>query len=138
MLGITLTTQAQKKERKEMERLSVEQQTALALKKMTLHLDLNVKQQAQIAPLLAKKMEERKNFHEKRKALKGEGKELTADQRFEIKNNMLDKQIAYKTEMKRILNDSQYEKYEKMQSKRMYKREGKRSHFKRNKQVEKI
>jgi protein CpxP len=140
-LGVTFTSQAQKKERKRMEKLSVEQQTELAVKKMTLHLDLTDKQQAQIKPLIAQKMEERKKMHEQRKAFKESGKELTADERFELKSKMLDKQIAQKAEMKRILNEEQFEKYEKMQKRRKhaFKKRGKKGkHFKRKGKKEEI
>ncbi|MDY0780221.1 hypothetical protein [Tenacibaculum sp. IB213877] len=120
VFGVTFASQAQKRDRKNMERLSVEQQTELAVKKMTLNLDLTPSQQSQIKPLIAQRMQEREQMFNKRKEFKENKKELTADQRFELKNKMLDKQIAYKADMKRILNEEQYQKFEKMQAKRKH------------------
>jgi hypothetical protein len=56
VFAFTLTTQAQKgKKKMRAEKLSTEQQTILAVKKMTLALDLTTSQQNQLKPLIAKK-----------------------------------------------------------------------------------
>ncbi|WP_272151892.1 hypothetical protein [Tenacibaculum aiptasiae] len=123
-VGFTLTTQAQKGKKGDFEKLTVEQQTELAVKKMTLKLDLTPAQQRKIKPLLAEKIAKRKAMHEKRKAMKESGKErkkLTADERFAKKSAMLDAQIAFKADMKRILNEKQYERFEKMAAKMKHK-----------------
>lgn len=111
VFGITMTTQAQKKD---MDQLTVAQKTALKVKKMTLKLDLTDNQIKQVTPIIRKKVEERTKMHEKRKALKESGKKPTADERYEMQNKKLDKKIAFKKEMKNILNDEQYVKFEKM------------------------
>jgi len=137
-LVFSLTTQAQKGKKNKLERLSVAQQTELAVKKMTLKLDLTTSQQNQIKPLLAEKIAKRKTMHEQRKAMRESGKKrvkLSADERFERKNKALDSQIAFKTEMKRILNKQQFERFEKMSKKRAQK--GKKKMKKRKKAHEK-
>ncbi|KAB1157463.1 hypothetical protein F7018_11095 [Tenacibaculum aiptasiae] len=137
-VGFTLTTQAQKGKKGDFEKLTVEQQTELAVKKMTLKLDLTPAQQRKIKPLLAEKIAKRKAMHEKRKAMKESGKErkkLTADERFAKKSAMLDAQIAFKADMKRILNEKQYERFEKMAAKMKHKAKKKmkrRKHKKRH------
>ena len=118
-VGFTVTTQAQKGDKGKPEQLTVEQQTELEVKKMTLKLDLTKAQQNQIKPLIAKKVAERKEMWAKRKAMKESDSKPTSEERYAMKNKMLDKQIAYKTEMKRILNEQQYERFEKMTARKM-------------------
>ena len=123
-VGFTLTTQAQKGKRNNLEKLTVKQQTELAVKKMTLKLDLTSSQQRQIRPLLADRIAKRKVMHEKRKAMKESAKmrkELSATERFEKKSQLLDRKIAFKAEMKRVLNKQQYERFEKISARKMHK-----------------
>ena len=136
-VGFTLTTQAQKGKRNKLEKLTVKQQTELAVKKMTLQLDLTASQQREIKPLLAEKITKRKTMHEKRKAMKENGqkrKELSANERFEKKSKMLDRKIAFKAEMKRVLNIQQYERFEKMCARKTHKVKRKMKHKKSSKQ----
>ena len=140
-VGFTVTTQAQKGDKGKREQLTVEQQTELEVKKMTLKLDLTEAQQNQIKPLIAKKVAERKEMWTKRKAMKESDSKPSSEERYAMKTKMLDKQIAYKTEMKRILNEQQYERFEKMAARKMnrHKKKGdrkmheKRKHQKENK-----
>ncbi|REH54549.1 hypothetical protein C7448_10269 [Tenacibaculum gallaicum] len=118
-VGFTVTTQAQKRDKAKHEKLTVEQKTELAVKKMTLQLDLTEAQQRQVKPLIAEQVAKRQEMWAKRKAMKKSGNKLTADQKYAMKSKMLDKQIAYKTKMKRILNEQQYERYEKMTARKM-------------------
>lgn len=110
----TLTTQAQKNKRGQIAQLTTEQQTDLALKKMTLALDLSEKQQKEIKPILEKQLSERKEAMEKRKEMRANGTKPTADERYEMQAKRLDDQIGMKKNMKRILNEEQFEKFEKM------------------------
>jgi hypothetical protein len=87
-----------------MEKLSSEQRTQLMVKKMTLELDLNAKQQEQVKQIIAEQM-----------AKKEEDKKRTADQIFVIKNKILDEQIAMKNKMKTILSPEQLEKWKAIQ-----------------------
>ncbi|WP_047788535.1 hypothetical protein [Tenacibaculum mesophilum] len=140
-VGFTVTTQAQKRDKTKHEKLTVEQKTELAVKKMTLQLDLTESQQKQVKPLVADQISERQEMWAKRKAMKKSGTKPTADQKYAMKSKMLDKQIAYKTEMKRILNEQQYERYEKMAARKIkrHSKKGdrkihkKRKHHKENK-----
>ncbi|WP_299009455.1 hypothetical protein [uncultured Tenacibaculum sp.] len=129
-VGFTVTTQAQRGDKGKREQLSVEQQTELEVKKMTLKLDLTEAQQNQIKPLIAKKVADRKKIWAKRKAMKQSGKKATTDERYAMKSKMLDKQIAHKAEMKRILNEQQYERYEKMTARKMKRHKKKGAHKK--------
>jgi hypothetical protein len=99
----TLTTQAQKKRKDQRPQLSIEQQTTLAVKKMTLALDLSEKQQDQIMPLIKAQAIARKEAMGKRKAMKESNSKPSSDEIFAMKNNMLDNKIAMKTKMKEIL-----------------------------------
>lgn len=118
-VGFTVTTQAQKENKRQ--KLTVEQQTELQVKKLTLKLDLTEAQQNQIKPLIAKQVAKRQEMRVKRKAMKESDKKPTAEERYEMKNKMLDKQIAFKAEMKRILNEQQYERFEKMSARKTHK-----------------
>ena len=119
VFAFTLTTQAQREHKGgDFEKLSTEQQTDLAVKKMTLKLDLTPAQQRQIKPLVAEKIASRK-------AMKESGKErekLSADERYKKQDARLDKMIAFKKEVKSILTPEQFEKFEKSVKNRMGKR----------------
>ncbi len=115
VFAFTLTTQAQKRgKRMQKEQMTVEQQTILEVKKMTLALELSDAQQRKIQPLVAAKVSDRRAQFERMKKLREEKKMPTADERFKNQNERLDKEIAYQKEMKSILNKDQYEKFQKI------------------------
>ena len=125
VFAFTLTAQAQKgKNKMRAEKLSTEQQTILAVKKMTLSLDLTASQQNELKPLVAKKISDRKAHYKKMKATQKERKKLSANERFAKVNERLDNQIAMKRKMKNILNKEQFEKFEKTNKNR--KKKGKK------------
>lgn len=110
ILLVTITGVAQQKERKEKRsNLTTEQMAELMTKKMTLHLDLNEKQQAQVnevnIEIAAKKKEMRAN--------RKEMAEMDDTEKFEARKAFLDDRIEIKKRMKSILNAEQYEKWEK-------------------------
>lgn len=105
-------------ERKQGEKLSVEQRNQLHLKKMTMDLDLNESQQKEMSKLIDEQSAKREAKTAAMKANKEAKKELTADEKFKMKNQMLDAQIEHKAKMKKILNEKQFEKWESSQSKR--------------------
>ena len=108
----TVTAKAQKKDRRtQREKLTVDQQAILAVKKMTLTLELTKAQQQEIQPILARQISSKRAEFEKVKAMRESKRELTADERFVYQNQRLDQQIAYQKEMKSILNDKQYDKF---------------------------
>mgnify|MGYP000020561158 CR=1 FL=1 len=135
-LSFSFTTQAQKGKKNKLERLTVAQQTELAVKKMTLNLDLTTSQQNQIKPLLAEKIAKRKEMQEQKKAMKESGEKRvkpSAAERFEKKNKALDNKIAFKAEMKRILDKQQFERFEKINKKKAHKAKKKMKNKKRRK-----
>ncbi|KOY51142.1 hypothetical protein [Polaribacter dokdonensis] len=117
----TFTSQAQQKRKNKRPNFSIEQRTELAVKKMTLALDLSEKQQDEIKPLLMAQAEDRKTAMEKRKALRDEEKKPTADELFAMKNQQLEAKIEFKNKMKDILKAEQFEKFEKMAKNRKQK-----------------
>lgn len=119
VFAFTLTLEAQRKiKRMQKDPMTVEQQTTLAIKKMTLALDLSDAQQKQIKPIIQKQIEERKTQREAIKKRMEEKKRMEAKERFEHQNKMLDKKIEMKNKMKSILNKEQFEKFEKMAKRR--------------------
>lgn len=115
VFAFTLTTQAQKKGDRKGSKLSTEQQVDLAIKQMTLRLDLTAKQQNQIKPILSTQMAEKKAERDARMVNREERKRPTSDEMYAMKSKQLDNQIKMKAEMKKILNKEQYEKFDKMQ-----------------------
>ena len=105
---IALNAQAQKEHSRKENNMTPEQMATMKTKQMTLVLDLSEVQQKDVLALNKKNAE---NFSKAR----GEKKELTQEERFEMKNKMLDAQIANQRAMRKILNDDQYVKWRKMQ-----------------------
>ncbi|ARV07345.1 hypothetical protein BTO04_11885 [Polaribacter sp. SA4-10] len=115
VFAFTLTTQAQKRGDRKGPKLSTEQQVDLAVKQMTLKLDLTAKQQNQIKPILSTQMAEKKAERDARMANREERKRPTSDEVYAMKSKQLDNKIKMKAEMKEILNKEQFEKFDKMQ-----------------------
>ena len=134
IFAVTFTTQAQKKKGKKGLKMTTEQQVILKIKKMTLALDLNTKQQAEITPIISKQIEARKADFEAKKAMRKADKKPTADEVFAMQNKRLDAQIMMKNNMKDILNKEQFEKFEKMQEGRKMKK--KKAMKKKSKNIE--
>lgn len=125
-----------RKQRTEKEPLSLEQRNQLQLKKMTLELDLTASQQKEMAALIAEQSAKREAKKAERLANKETKKELSADEKFELRNKMLDEQIAYKAKMKKILTEKQFEKWEASNQKRQNAmRKMKRAHSAKNQPV---
>jgi len=119
VFAFTFSTQGQNKKAKRASKLTIEQQTTLAVKKMTLALDLSEKQQNDIKPILMAKITERKMAIKKRKAAKKTKERPSADEIYEMKIKQLDGLILIKSKMKNILDEKQYERFEEMQKRRM-------------------
>ena len=117
LLIIGLTSYAQNRRerssRQQMEQLTPEQRNELQLKKMTLALDLNAKQQEQISQIIAEQSAKRVAMRADRKAKM----EAAKAERFAMKNKMLDEQIEMKNKMKSILSPDQYTKWETLREK---------------------
>lgn len=102
----------------EKSKLSPEQQTELQVKKMTLDLDLDAKQQKELRTIL---LENNKKREAKKMALKekmAKGQKPTSDERFEMKSKMLDDKIEHKAQLKKILKPEQFQKWEQNQENR--------------------
>lgn len=131
-LALSTLTFAQEK-RVDQERLTPEQRTELQLKKMTLDLDLNNKQQKEVKSILLDKAKNREAKFAAFKNNKEKGQKLSADEKFEMKTKMLDEQILMKAQMKKTLSAEQFNKWEinkekraKKMTHRRYKKSNKR------------
>ena len=116
LVATTLTFAQERKARGE--KLTPEQQTELQVKRMTLELDLDEKQQKEIKTILVEQSKKRETKVAAMKAKKEKGEKPTADERFAMKNEMLDNQIAMKARMKKILKPEQFTKWEEKQADR--------------------
>lgn len=96
----------------EKSKLSPEQQTELQVKKMTLDLDLDTKQQNEIKTILLEQNKKRATKIAELKDKKKQGEKLSADEKFALKNKMLDEKIEHKAQMKKILKPEQFQKWE--------------------------
>jgi periplasmic protein CpxP/Spy len=128
--GIAQEERKERPNRKEMAQkmsdLTPEETASLRTKKMTLHLDLNKSQQAEVYKLNLENANMRKNMMETRKAKMQSGsmEKPTKEQRLAMENAKLDHQIAMKAKMKTILNNDQYVKWEKSLEKMAHKMDG--------------
>jgi hypothetical protein len=120
----TFTIQAQKK-RGYKQQLTINQQTSLKVKQMTLVLDLSNKQQQQGTPLLRAEIAFRQAAMEKRKEARVEKRRPTSDEIYLIKSQLLDNKITMKRSMKDILNTTQFKTFQKIYKQRMKKKKGK-------------
>ena len=102
----------------EKSKLSPEQQTELQVKKMTLDLDLDANQQSEIKTILLKQNKKRAMKLAELKDKRKQGVNLSADEKFDLKNNMLDEKIEHKAQMKKILKPEQFQKWEEHQENR--------------------
>jgi len=101
-LGFTMTTQAQKKEKKE---LTVAERTEHKVAKMTEDLGLSADQVKQVTPLIEEQAKKRAAMKAKRKAAKAEGKEKPTEAEKEaMKSKKKASKAAYNAKMKTILN----------------------------------
>lgn len=120
----TFTIQAQKK-RGYKQQLTINQQTSLKVKQMTLVLDLSDKQQQQVTPLLRGAIAFRQAAMEKRKEVRKHKTRPSSDEIYAIKSQLLDNKISMKRSMKDILNETQFKTFKKMYTQRMKKKKGK-------------
>ena len=117
VLVVSTLTFAQERGRKG-EKLTPEQQTEIQVKKMTLELDLDAKQQKEVKAILLENAKKRDAKMAEMKAKREKGEKPSADEKFEMKNKMLDNQIENKAQMKKILKPEQFAKWEEKQSDR--------------------
>ncbi|WP_396137805.1 Spy/CpxP family protein refolding chaperone [Flavobacterium sp.] len=113
-------------------KLSPQQQTELQVKKMTLDLDLDTKQQNELKTILLEQNKKRATKIAELKDKKKQGVKLSVDEKFDLKSKMLDDKIEHKARMKKILKPEQFQKWEKHQENRK-KNDQKKSKQKRQK-----
>ena len=88
---------------------SAEQIATLQTKKMTLSLDLNLKQQNEIFNVFLEEIKFKKTKRGEINERKNNSKEgLSSEEIFDMMNEKLDHQIALKNKMKTILNKDQF------------------------------
>mgnify|MGYP000397676234 FL=1 len=136
VIAVTFTANTQEKtaqkKRQNRRQFTVEQNTELAVKRMTLALDLNEKQQNQIKPLLMTQAAQRKTAMEKMKKARENKQKPSEEELFTMRSQQLDNQIAMKRSMKEILTKEQFEEFEKMvkmrktKGKKMLEKKGKK------------
>ncbi|MBC7607684.1 MAG: hypothetical protein H7199_12130 [Burkholderiales bacterium] len=97
---------------KEIEKLSPAQRDELHLKKLTLDLGLNEKQQKEMREIIATQSSRRTAAMTERKANQEKGIKPTPDQRFDMANRKLDNEIEVKERIKKILSSEQFIKWE--------------------------
>ena len=94
---------------------SPEQRAALQTKRMTLLLDLDGKQIAQIQALQLARAKQREAKRQTRQESKARGEKPSKEELFAIKSERLDQQITYQKQLKKILTDGQYNQWKKIQ-----------------------
>ena len=120
--------------------MTPEQRTTLAVKKMTLALDLDRNQAKKVAAVFTKmskkrmakgqkvrkermvkreKMMKERKEGKRMKEHKGKMRVKRKGQNFDAQNNALDHMIALQSEMKKILTKEQYAKFKKMKKRRV-------------------
>lgn len=106
-----------------LESFTPEQQAELQLKKMTLELSLDTKQQEQLKKVLLNQAKKREATRNEIKSKKEKGENLSKDERFAMQSKMLDEKLALKEEMKKILTADQFKKWEENIEKREERKE---------------
>lgn len=102
-------SQNRKQLRTKLESFNAEQIATLQTKKMTLSLDLNLKQQNEIFNVLLEEVKFKKTKKGEIDQRKKDSKEaLSSEERFDIISEKLDHQIALNNKMKTILNKDQF------------------------------
>lgn len=96
-----------------MEKMSPEQRNQLMVKKMTLDLDLNAKQQEQVKQIIAEQGTKREAMKAEMMAKKQSNAKPTTDEQFAMRSKMLDEQIAMQNKMKTILTQDQFNEWRK-------------------------
>ena len=112
--SITFTAEAQHRPMKRKPNFTTEQKVALAVKKMTLSLDLTARQQKEVRPFLAAQIRKRETAIKQRIEARKTRKKPSKDELFAMQNKRLDDQINFKNRMKIILDKKQFEKFEKI------------------------
>jgi len=122
LLVVGLATYAQEakmdSKNQQIAKLSPEERDQLHLKKLTLELGLNEKQQKEIGAIITEQSAKRKAAAEQRKIDREKGATITTEERTAKKSQKLDDEIALQQKVRTILTPDQFTKWEKMQQER--------------------
>lgn len=136
VIAFAISAHAQKENyRKEKPKFTVEQRRDMAIKKMTLALDLTENQQEKIAPILLDEIKNKKEILEARREARESQKKFSADEIYQMRMNYLDRKIAVQNSMKAILDKEQFEKFKKMRHRKHAKTIEKRKKRRKNKEL---
>ena len=125
MICITFAAMAQPNHKKQQKpQFTSEQEATLAVKKLTLSLDLSSSQQEKMYPLLLDVISKKKAMMEARKENKGQRPEMSSDEIYAKMVEKLDAQIAFQGKVKAILKKDQFEKWQRIKSKMDAHKEG--------------
>jgi protein CpxP len=109
ILGLSLNSYAQKqKKTHEKSEFTIEQQTTIAVKKLTISLDLTQAQQEKMRPLLLVAITQKKEIMEQKQKNIANQKEISKKKLYENLVKRLDQEIAFHAAVKKVLNKEQY------------------------------
>jgi len=94
--------------------LTPQQRAEVLSKRMVLQLDLDDKQQKQVASLLLERESNRPLERPDRETIK----DMSAEQRFDLMNNKLDEKIDFNRSLKTILTEAQWTKWKEGQERK--------------------
>ena len=117
MVSLSISGIAQKKRsenNRNQSEFTPKQKSELMVKKLTLELDLNAKQQKAMSDIITEQQLKREALRTDIKNKRAENKKLTSDEKFVLKNQVLDEKIALKNQLKKILTPEQLAKWEKI------------------------
>tara|TARA_B100000809_G_scaffold3856_1_gene4121 strand:- start:18691 stop:19134 length:444 start_codon:yes stop_codon:yes gene_type:complete len=118
IICITFTAIAQPGHKKHQKpKFTSEQETTLAVKKLTLSLDLSLSQQEKMYPLLLEAISKKKEMMEAHKENIEKMSSLSSDEIYEKMIEKIDYQIAFQGKVKKVLKSAQYEKWHEIKSK---------------------
>ena len=103
-------------QRSEMEKFTPEQRNQLMVKKMTLELELNSKQQEQVGKIIAEQGKILEARKAERMAMKNTTKKPTTDEHFAMKMKMLDEQIVMQAKIKSVLSPEQFKDWKNLKA----------------------
>lgn len=115
--GLVFSSTAQKKQMQHKKpEFTVEQQTTLAVKKLTIALDLTESQQEKMQPLVLVATTNKQKMMDERKGNEGKRPELSNDEIYAKMIAKMDQQISYQAAVKKVLNKEQYADWKKIQA----------------------
>jgi len=117
LIGFIFGATAQKKHKQQQKpEFTVEQQTKLTVKKLTIALDLTESQQEKMYPLMLVVTDNKQKAMGERKANGDQRPNLSNDELYAKMIEKMDQQIALQARVKKVLSKDQYESWKKIQA----------------------